>query len=168
MNVKKQQETIQQLLDAGFTKVKLYEDALAYTYFDGCIEIEPNKVRNVEIRVDKEGFEWRYLGVSSEKLHWFTSYYLKELQESNNHAQKETVDKGIEDTDTDNTKVDILTQSKINNNIQEEDGNLIAQEVVLNTEAAVATVETQDNLQNQQIEEQLDLLDVLNKEPVNN
>ncbi len=65
--LKKQQETIQQLLDAGFTKVKLYEDALDYTYFDGCIEIEPNKVRNVEIRVDKEGFEWRYLGVFPRK-----------------------------------------------------------------------------------------------------
>ncbi len=105
---------------------------------------------------------------SHEKLHWFTSYYLKELQETNNHAQEETIDNGIEDTDTDNTKVDILTHSKINVNIQEENGNLSVQEVLLNTEAEVATVETQDNLQNQQIEEQLDLLDVLNKEPVNN
>ena len=167
MNVKKQQESIQQLLDAGFIKVKLYEDALDYTYFDGCLEIEPNKVKNVEIRVDKEGFEWRYLGGSSEKLHWFTSYYLKELQESTNHAQEETIDKVIEETNKDNTKVDILTQTKINDNIQQDD-NLSAQGIVLNTEAEVTTVEIQDNFQNQQIEEQLDLLDVLTKETVNN
>jgi len=167
VNVKKQQESIQQLLDAGFIKVKLYEDALDYTYFDGCLEIEPNKVKNVEIRVDKEGFEWRYLGGSSEKLHWFTSYYLKELQESTNHAQEETIDKVIEETNKDNTKVDILTQTKINDNIQQDD-NLSAQGIVLNTEAEVTTVEIQDNFQNQQIEEQLDLLDVLTKETVNN
>lgn len=162
MNVKKQQETIQQLVDAGFTKVKLYEDALDCTYFDGSIEIEPNKVKSVEIRVDKEGFEWRYLGGSSEKLHWFTSYYLKELQESNNHIQENT-----EDTVTDITKVDVLAHSKINDNVQEDDDTLSSQEGVLNIETTAA-IEIKDNLQNHQLEEQLDLLDVSANENANN
>ncbi|MCK2000622.1 hypothetical protein MZM54_04375 [[Brevibacterium] frigoritolerans] len=59
-------ETIERLIEAGFENVKWYDESTSYEYYDATLD----KIK-VEVRLQENTIEWRYLGVPLEEVEWF-------------------------------------------------------------------------------------------------
>lgn len=92
--------------NSGFTNVKWYDQDLEYTYYDASL----NNVK-VEVRINSEDLEWRYLGLKIEDIEWYSLKVIEEEVPENKDTHIKTYNiKHIETEKIEDMNINIFVE----------------------------------------------------------